>query len=49
MHQQPRATEQPFALNICSRSPQRSAVSGRQTIFGKALAGTADRFNPNAG
>jgi len=29
MHQQPRATEQPFALKIVSRSGQRDGVSGR--------------------
>jgi len=28
MHQQPRATEQPFALKIDSRSGQREGVSG---------------------
>src|SRR5712691_240245 len=33
MHQQPRATEQPLALKIASRSGQRSGVRGRTVSF----------------
>src|SRR5436190_9252080 len=33
MHQQPRATEHPFALNTASRSGQRSRVRGRTVSF----------------
>src|SRR5215831_5485697 len=42
MHQQPRVTEQPFALKIASRSPKRDRVSGWTTrLIGVSL--TASR------
>ena len=41
MHQQPRATEQPLALKIVSRSGQRAGVSGRieSVVVGTTGAG----------
>src|ERR1700694_3303122 len=40
MHQQPRATEHPFALTTASRSGQRSAVSGCTVSFMRKLLPT---------
>ena len=38
MHQQPRATEHPLALNRASRSGQRSGVSGCTVSFMEATS-----------